>query len=221
MFGADALFRDNAKTSPRPGGICASFTTTGWRSRGCRWIASSRFLTALDFLLPARSSARTEQRPSKPWVAGSNPAGQANSRERFARAHSRFGTERVRTRRRSGRKHATHRAAAKPTRQAAGPPAANRRVRPPLILPGRPFSLRSFRKSRTAPSAPRPSHRLQRLDAIQVFADGWTTLKPSSRSNGSKSRSQYRSEWLSRRQNVAMRQSMVLRTVRPCARRMR
>ena len=181
MFGADALFRDNAKTSPRPGGICASFTTTGWRSRGCRWIASSRFLTALDFLLPARSSARTEQRPSKPWVAGSNPAGQANSRERFARAHSRFGTERVRTRRRSGRKHATHRAAAKPTRQAAGPPAAYPAGQ--AILPS---FLQEIAHS-TLRTQAEPSSAT--VDAIQVFADGWTTLKPSSRSNGSKSRS--------------------------------
>ena len=139
MFGADALFRDNAKTSPRPGGICASFTTTGRRSRGCRWIASSRFLTALDFLLPARSSARTEQRPSKPWVAGSNPAGQANSRERFARAHSRFGTERVRTRRRSGRKHATSGGSARRLSCRAGHspfvPSGNRAQHPPH--PGR------------------------------------------------------------------------------------
>lgn len=49
--------------------------------------------------------------------------------------------------------------------------------------------------------------------AAAVTAHGWMTESSRNSSNGSKSRSRCSSEWYSRIQNVAMRQSIVFRTV--------
>jgi hypothetical protein len=49
----------------------------------------------------------------------------------------------------------------------------------------------------------------------------WNTGRPRNSSNGSKSRSRCNNEWPSRRQNVAIQQSIVLRTVCPRVRRVR